>query len=54
MDTIYASQQGSWENNVYFLTTTRVLMVLGLTFFIRSVYQLVQRMRSVGRAGAIG
>ena len=55
MDTINPSQQGSWENNVYFLTTTRILMALGLTFLIRSVYQLFQRMRSAdGNGGAAG
>ena len=49
------SQQGSWDDNVYFVTTTRIFMALGLTFLVRSVYQLYQRMRSAGgNAGATG
>lgn len=55
MDTTSPSQQDSWEDNVYFVTTTRVLMAFGLTFLVRSVCQLYQRMRSAGGdAGATG
>ncbi|CAF9934234.1 MAG: hypothetical protein ALECFALPRED_005891 [Alectoria fallacina] len=34
------SQQADWGNNVYLLTTTRILMVLGLAYPARSFYQL--------------
>lgn len=62
MNTINTSQQANWENNVYILSTTRVLMAVGVTFLIRSIYQLCQSMRSVGSnargsvadAGAVG
>ena len=48
MDPTTHSQQDNWQNNIYILSTTRVLMVIGLTFLIRSSYQLYQRMRSTG------
>ena len=55
MDTPTTSQQANWQNNIYILNTTRVLMALGLTFLIRSLYQLYQRMRTAGgHAGASG
>ncbi|CAD6592931.1 MAG: hypothetical protein ASARMPREDX12_007127 [Alectoria sarmentosa] len=50
MDAINPSQQDNWENNIYLLTTTRILMALGLTFLVRSVYQLYQRMRTPSRS----
>ncbi|KAF6217708.1 hypothetical protein HO133_006535 [Letharia lupina] len=53
MNTVNAPQQDNWDNNIYVVSTTRVLMALGLTFLIRSVCQLFQRMRSAGaNAGA--
>lgn len=55
MNTVNAPQQDNWDNNIYVISTTRVLIALGLTFLIRSVYQLFQRMRSAGaNAGAAG
>ena len=55
MNTVNAPQQDDWDNNIYVVSTTRVLMALGLTFLIRSVCQLFQRMRSAGtNAGAAG
>ena len=55
MDTPTTSQQDNWQNNIYILSTTRVLMALGLTFLIRSLYQLCQSMRVAGgNAGAPG
>ena len=55
MDSIDPAQRDNWENNVYTLTTTRVLMALGLTFLVKSVYQLFQRMRTADdNAGAHG
>lgn len=55
MDTPTTPQQDDWQNNIYILSTTRVLMALGLTFLIRSLYQLYQSMRAAGGdAGAPG
>ena len=55
MDAINSSHQDNWENNVYLLATTRVLVALGLTFLVRSVYQLYQRMQTPSRStGAPG
>ena len=46
MDPATQSQQDSWQNNIYILSTTRVVMIIGLTLLIRSSYQLYQRKRS--------
>lgn len=40
MVAINTSQQAERGNNVFLLTTARLLMVLGLAFIARSLYQL--------------
>ena len=32
-------QQSAWENNVYVLTTTRLLVIVGVTYLLRILYQ---------------
>ena len=34
-------QQSDWSNNVYVLTATRVLVMIGVAYLIRSLYSLV-------------
>lgn len=34
-------QQSDWNNNIYVLATTRVLVVIGVAYLIRSLYGLV-------------
>lgn len=40
---VSATQQSGWENNVYVLTTTRILLVAGVVYSCRSLYYLVTR-----------
>lgn len=37
MSTVAASQQSDWSTNIYTLTITRILLVLGTTYLIRSI-----------------
>ena len=37
MSTVAASQQSDWSTNIYTLTITRILLVLGMTYLIRSI-----------------
>lgn len=41
-----SSQQDGWEGNIYVLTTTRITIVFGLTYLVRSCYQLYRMMRA--------
>ena len=55
MDPITPSQQESWQNNIYVLSTKIVLLALLLILLLRSAYQFYQRMRTGGgNAGASG
>ena len=53
MDTINVPKQNDWANNVYVVSTTRILIGLGLIFLIRSFHQLYQRMTSSGRGAGV-
>ena len=39
MPVLALQQQSDWENNVYVLTTTRILVIVGVTYLFRSLYQ---------------
>lgn len=39
MPILALQQQSAWENNVYVLTTTRILVIVGVTYLVRSLYQ---------------
>ena len=45
-----ASEQSSWEESVYVIADTRILVIVGLTYLVRSGYQLWQRIREGRRA----
>lgn len=38
------SQHFHWENNLYVLTTTRILVVFGLAYLIKNPHKLYQRL----------
>ena len=38
-------QPSNWDNNVYVVTVTRILLIMGATYLIRSVYQYITRLR---------
>ena len=40
---VSATQQSGWENNLYVLTTTRILVLAGVVYSCRSLYFLVTR-----------
>ena len=42
MSALGPEQHPDWSNNIYFLIVTRVLMVIGLSYLLRSFFQLVQ------------
>lgn len=44
---VLPSQQPSndWDSNVYVVTVTRILVVVGATYLIRSMYQYTTRLR---------
>lgn len=46
MDAANSSQEDNWQNNIYILSTTRVFMVLGLTYLIKISYQLYKTTRA--------
>ena len=35
------SQGPSWDSNVYVITTTRILILMGTAYLVRSLYNLV-------------
>ena len=35
----------NWNSNIYVVTVARMLMVIGVTYLIRSVYQCITRLR---------
>ena len=39
MPALALQQQSAWENNVYVLTTTRLFVIVGVTYLFRSLYQ---------------
>ena len=39
MPVLALQQQSDWENNVYVLTTTRILVIVGVSYLFRSLYQ---------------
>lgn len=39
MPVLALQQQSDWENNVYVLTTTRILVIVGVAYLFRSLYQ---------------
>ena len=39
MPVVGLQQQSDWENNAYVLTTTRVLVIVGVAYLFRSLYQ---------------
>ena len=41
-----SSEQASWETNTYVVTTTRIFVVLGLTYLIKISYQVYRRLRT--------
>ena len=41
MPALPVPQHADWSNNFYVLATTRVLIVIGLAYLIRSLYSLV-------------
>ena len=41
MPVLPTSQQSDWNNNVYVLATTRVLVMIGLAYLIKRLYNLV-------------
>ena len=46
-------QSNDWDSNIYVVTVTRVLVVVGVTYLIRSVYQYVTRLRSPNNGNSI-
>ena len=38
MPVLALQQQSAWENNVYVLTTTRIFVIVGVTYLFRSLY----------------
>ena len=38
MPVLELQYQSAWENNVYVLTTTRILVIVGVTYLSRSIY----------------
>ena len=42
-----------WDSNIYVVTVTRILVVVGMTYLIRSVYQYVTRLRSPNNGNSI-
>ena len=38
-------QSNGWGSNIYVVTVTRILVVVGATYLIRSVYQYITRLR---------
>lgn len=41
MPALPTPQQSDWDNNVYVLATTRIFVMIGLAYLIRSLYSLV-------------
>ena len=39
------TQSSGWRSNIYFVTVTRTLVVVGTLYFIRSSVQLIQHLR---------
>lgn len=39
MPVLTLQQQSAWEDNVYVLTTTRILVIVGVTYLVRNLYQ---------------
>ena len=52
MPVLALQQQSDWENNVYVLTTTRILVIVGMAYLFRSLYQwarpLIERLHLAG------
>ena len=46
-------QSNDWDSNIYVVTVTRVLVVVGVTYLIQSVYQYVTRLRSLNNGNSI-
>ncbi len=42
MPTLNPPQQDMWNDNVYVLTTTRILIVIGVSYLLRSLFQLIK------------
>lgn len=38
-------QSNDWDSNIYVVTVTRILVVVGVTYLIRSVYLYITRLR---------
>ena len=38
-------QSNDWDSNIYVVTVTRILVVMGANYLIRSVYQHITRLR---------
>ena len=47
------SQQASWETSTYVVATTRVFVIFGMTYLVKSSYQLYQRLRSSNSSDSI-
>ena len=41
MPVLPVPQQSDWSNNIYVLTATRVFVMIGVAYLIRSLYTLV-------------
>ena len=41
MPVITTPQEPSWDNNVYVIVTTRMFVLMGTAYLIRSLYNLV-------------
>ena len=39
MPALALQEQSAWENSVYVLTTTRIFVIVGVTYLFRSLYQ---------------
>lgn len=39
MPALALQEQSAWENNVYVLNTTRIFVIVGVTYLFRSLYQ---------------
>ena len=37
------AQQSGWEKNIYVLTTTRIFVIAGVVYLLRSLYYLIAR-----------
>lgn len=51
-DTSTPPQPSSWDENPYLLATTRILIVIGTSYLLRSLFQLIQyslSLRTVSR-----